>query len=127
MEDAFKMYNKYGVKNIKTGYVNDVSKNIKVYGENGEISKEWHHGQYMVNHFQKVIDIAAKYKLMIKTHEPIKDTGLRRTFPNFISREGAKGQSLMVFFKRSESCYRPSFHQAFEWSDGLYSWYFSIK
>lgn len=97
MEDAFKMYNKYGVKNIKTGYVNDVSKNIKVYDENGEISKEWHHGQYMINHFQKVIDVAAKYKLMIKTHEPIKDTGLRRTFPNFISREGAKGQEFNGF------------------------------
>ena len=97
MEDAFKMYNKYGIKNIKTGYVNDVSKNIKIYDENGEISKEWHHGQYMVNHFQKVIDVAAKYKLMIKTHEPIKDTGLRRTFPNFISREGAKGQEFNGF------------------------------
>ena len=97
MEDAFKMYNKYGIKNIKTGYVNDVSKNIKIYDENGEISKEWHHGQYMVNHFQKVIDVAAKYELMIKTHEPIKDTGLRRTFPNFISREGAKGQEFNGF------------------------------
>ena len=97
MEDAFKLYNKYGIKNIKTGYVNDVSKNIKIYDENGEISKEWHHGQYMVNHFQKVIDVAAKYKLMIKTHEPIKDTGLRRTFPNFISREGAKGQEFNGF------------------------------
>ena len=97
MEDAFKMYNKYGIKNIKTGYVNDVSKNIKIYDENGDISKEWHHGQYMVNHFQKVIDVAAKYKLMIKTHEPIKDTGLRRTFPNFISREGAKGQEFNGF------------------------------
>ena len=68
MEDAFKMYNKYGIKNIKTGYVNDVSKNIKIYDENGEISKEWHHGQYMVNHFQKVIDVAAKYKLMINVN-----------------------------------------------------------
>ena len=97
MEDAFKMYNKYGIKNIKTGYVNDVSQNIKIYDQNGEISKEWHHGQYMVNHFQKVIDVAAKYKLMIKTHEPIKDTGLRRTFPNFISREGAKGQEFNGF------------------------------
>ena len=97
MEDAFTMYNKYGIKNIKTGYVNDVSKNIKIYDENGDISKEWHHGQYMVNHFQKVIDVAAKYKLMIKTHEPIKDTGLRRTFPNFISREGAKGQEFNGF------------------------------
>ena len=97
MEEAFEMYNKYGIKNIKTGYVNDVSKNIKVYAEDGSISKEWHHGQYMINHFQKVIDIAAKYQLTIKTHEPIKDTGLRRKYPNFISREGAKGQEFNGF------------------------------
>ncbi len=97
MEEAFEMYKKYGINNIKTGYVNDVSKNIKVYAEDGTISKEWHHGQYMINHFQKVIDIAAKYNLMIKTHEPIKDTGLRRKYPNFISREGAKGQEFNGF------------------------------
>jgi alpha-glucosidase len=24
-------------------------------------------------------------------HEPIKDTGLRRTYPNWVSREGARG------------------------------------
>ncbi len=29
---------------LQLGYVNDVSKNIKIYDENGEISKEWHHG-----------------------------------------------------------------------------------
>ena len=97
MEEAFEMYNKYGIKNVKTGYVNDVSKNIKVYAEDGTISKEWHHGQYMINHFQKVIDIAAKYQLTIKAHEPIKDTGLRRKYPNFISREGAKGQEFNGF------------------------------
>ena len=97
MEEAFEMYKKYGIKNIKTGYVNDVSKNIKVYAEDGSISKEWHHGQYMINHFQKVINIAAKYQLTIKTHEPIKDTGLRRKYPNFISREGAKGQEFNGF------------------------------
>ena len=97
MEEAFQMYNKHGIKNIKTGYVNDVSKNIKVYAEDGTISKEWHHGQYMINHFQKVIDIAAKYQLTIKVHEPIKDTGLRRKYPNFISREGAKGQEFNGF------------------------------
>ena len=97
LEDAFAMYNKYGIKNIKTGYVNDVSKNIKITDDNDKIYKEWHHGQYMVNHFQKVIDIAAKYNLNIITHEPIKDTGLRRTYPNFISREGAKGQEFNGF------------------------------
>ena len=98
LEDAFKLYNKYGIKNIKTGYVNDVSKNIKRFDEKGNVHKEWHHGQYMVNHFQKVIEMAAKYKLNIITHEPIKDTGLRRKYPNYISREGAKGQEFNGFW-----------------------------
>ena len=52
----------------------------------------------MVNHFQKVIELAAKYKLNIITHEPIKDTGLRRKYPNYISREGAKGQEFNGFW-----------------------------
>ena len=60
------------------------------------IIREWHHGQYMVNHFQKVIELAAKYKLNIITHEPIKDTGLRRKYPNYISREGLKDKSSMA-------------------------------
>ena len=98
LEDAFKLYNKFGIKNIKTGYVNDVSKNIKRTDNNGDVIREWHHGQYMVNHFHKVIELAAKYKLNIITHEPIKDTGLRRKYPNYISREGAKGQEFNGFW-----------------------------
>jgi len=98
LEEAFKLYNKHGIKNIKTGYVNDLSNNIKRSGINGDTIYEWHHGQYMVNHFQKVIDIASKYKLNIITHEPIKDTGLRRKYPNYISREGAKGQEFNGFW-----------------------------
>ena len=34
---------------------------------------------------------AAKRHIAINAHEPIKDTGLRRTYPNWISREGARG------------------------------------
>ena len=34
----------------------------------------------------------------IITHEPIKDTGLRRKYPNYISREGAKGQEFNGFW-----------------------------
>ncbi|MDG2396521.1 MAG: glycoside hydrolase family 97 protein [Flavobacteriaceae bacterium] len=97
LEEAFKLYQKMGVKYVKTGYVNDVSKNIKRIEKDGNVFKEWHHGQFMINHFQKVIEIAAKYKISIITHEPIKDTGLRRKFPNFISREGAKGQEFNGF------------------------------
>jgi len=46
----------------------------------------------MVRHYQKVVTEAAKYHIAIDTHEPIKDTGLRRTYPNWVSREGERGQ-----------------------------------
>jgi len=97
LDEAFSLYKKNGIQFIKTGYVNDVSKNIKRFNENGDVVYEWHHGQYMINHFQKVIEKAAEYELSIIKHEPIKDTGLRRKHPNFISREGAKGQEFNGF------------------------------
>ena len=97
LDDAFNLYKQHGIKFIKTGYVNDVSKNIKRIDENGETVLEWHHGQYMVNHMQRVIEKAAEYEISIIKHEPIKDTGLRRKYPNFISREGAKGQEFNGF------------------------------
>lgn len=53
---------------------------------------EWHDSQEVVNHYLHSVKHAAKYQISINTHEPIKDTGLRRTYPNWISREGARGQ-----------------------------------
>ena len=96
MEDAYALYQKLGVSHLKTGYVgfsngyprhdihNEDHKDFLVY--------EWNHGQFMVNHYQKSIDLAAKYKIGINMHEPIKPTGLRRTYPNFMTREGVRGQ-----------------------------------
>jgi hypothetical protein len=46
----------------------------------------------MVNHYQKVLEETAKMKIAVNAHEPIKDTGKRRTYPNAISREGLRGQ-----------------------------------
>jgi alpha-glucosidase len=46
----------------------------------------------MVRHWRMVIEQAARHRIMINAHEPIKDTGERRTYPNMISREGARGQ-----------------------------------
>jgi alpha-glucosidase len=46
----------------------------------------------MVRHQQKVAEAAAKHHVMLVAHETVKDTGLRRTYPNFISREDARGQ-----------------------------------
>lgn len=44
-----------------------------------------------MKHYQKVVETAAKYQLIIDAHEPIKETGIRRTWPNMMTREGARG------------------------------------
>ena len=97
LDSAFAYCQRNGIRVVKTGYVNDGSKNIKRTGADGKIYKEWHHGQYMVEHFRKVLETAAKYEVSIVVHEPIKDTGLRRTYPNMVSREGARGQEFNGF------------------------------
>lgn len=91
MSDAYDLYQKHGVTQIKTGYVADGS-DIKRIDENGIARNEWHDGQFMVGEYLRSVTEAAKRKISINTHEPIKDTGLRRTYPNWISREGARGQ-----------------------------------
>jgi len=91
MDAAFKLYEKNGVSQVKTGYVADGG-NIKRIDEHGIVRKEWHDGQFMVNEYLHSVTEAAKHHISINTHEPIKATGLRRTYPNWISREGARGQ-----------------------------------
>ena len=80
LEAAFAFYNKIGIRVVKTGYAGP----IRPVGY-------FHHSQYMVRHYHRVVETAAKYKIMIDAHEPIKDTGERRTFPNFMTREGVRG------------------------------------
>ena len=91
MSDAYALYQKHGVSQVKTGYVADGG-NIKRIDKNGIVKKEWHDGQFMVNEYLHSITEAAKHKISINTHEPIKATGLRRTYPNWLAREGARGQ-----------------------------------
>ncbi|MBL7066510.1 MAG: glycoside hydrolase family 97 protein [Candidatus Marinimicrobia bacterium] len=90
LEEAFAFYEKYGINTVKTGYVGH-GRNIKRIDSEGKVHKEWHHGQYMVRHYRKVVETAAEYQIMLDVHEPIKDTGIRRTFPNMMTREGARG------------------------------------
>jgi hypothetical protein len=81
MEVAYDFMKGNGMNSVKTGYVGKI------------IPKgEYHHGQWMVNHYQKVLEETAKMKIAVNAHEPIKDTGKRRTYPNAISREGLRGQ-----------------------------------
>jgi alpha-glucosidase len=91
MGPALDLYEKHGVRQVKTGYVADGS-DIKRVDEKGIAHYEWHDGQFMAGQYLNNVTEAAKRKISINTHEPIKDTGLRRTYPNWISREGARGQ-----------------------------------
>ncbi len=81
MEVAYNFMKENGMNSVKTGYVGKI------------IPKgEYHHGQWMVNHYEKVLKDAAAKKIAINAHEPIKATGKRRTYPNAIAREGLRGQ-----------------------------------
>ncbi|QUL38177.1 glycoside hydrolase family 97 protein [Erythrobacter sp. JK5] len=90
MGDAFDLYEKVGVRQVKTGYVADAGDVVR-YDENGIRKYEWHDSQFMVDHHLRVVTEAAKRKIAINAHEPVKDTGLRRTYPNWMTREGARG------------------------------------
>ena len=82
LDSAFTLYERLGVTAIKTGYVNDTT------NPGGHA----HQSQYMVRHHRRVIETAAAHGIGVVMHEPIKDTGERRTWPNMLSREGARGQ-----------------------------------
>ncbi len=79
LDSTFAYYKSLGIHTVKTGYAG------------GFAGGEYHHSQYGVRHYQKVVETAAKYQLMIDAHEPIKETGIRRTWPNMMTREGARG------------------------------------
>jgi len=64
---------------------------IQALEADGRIHFEWHDGQVMSNHHLLVVTEAAKRHISVDAHEPIKDTGLRRTYPNWVSREAARG------------------------------------
>ena len=96
LEAALDLYAGVGVPQVKTGYVADAGK-LRRRDENGELVDEWHDGQYAVLHQQRVLEEAAKRKISINTHEPVKDTGLRRTYPNWLTREGSRGQEFAIW------------------------------
>lgn len=79
LERALDWAAEHDIHALKTGYAGGISGGNK------------HHGQYMVRHYQKVVEEAARRHIMIDAHEPIKATGIRRTWPNFMCREGARG------------------------------------
>jgi hypothetical protein len=80
MKDAFAFMKKYGYNSVKTGYVGRI------------IPRGEHHdGQWMVNHYLHVARTAAQHEIMIDVHEPVRPTGLQRTWPNWLACEAARG------------------------------------
>ena len=83
LDEAYGLYQELGIHAIKSGYVADNGMR-KPVGHN-------HHGQWMVNHYLDAVKRAAEHEIMINTHEPIKGTGVYRTYPNWMTREGVQG------------------------------------
>ncbi len=90
LDEALDYYTKYDVNLIKTGYV-AWSKGLRRLDDKGFPRYEWHDGQWAAQEYIRVVLEAAERKISINTHESIKDTGLRRTYPNWVSRESARG------------------------------------
>ena len=81
IDEAYALYQKYGMHYIKTGNVN-----LLMDGN------EEHDGQYGVNRLHEVIEKAAQYQINVDEHEPCIPTGLCRTWPNLMTGEAIRGQ-----------------------------------
>jgi hypothetical protein len=79
-DTAFRFMQQHDINTVKTGYVGKI------------IPRGEHHdGQWMVNHYTRVAEKTAEYKIMLDAHEPVHPTGLHRTYPNWMSNEAARG------------------------------------
>jgi hypothetical protein len=80
MDTAYRFMKKFGYDLVKTGYVGKI------------IPRGEHHdGQWMVKHYERVMKKTASYHIMLDAHEPVRPTGLHRTYPNFLACEAARG------------------------------------
>lgn len=86
IDKAFNLMNKYGYDAVKTGYVGDIIPR-----------GEHHYSQLMNNHYQYVVEKAAKHHIMVNAHEAVRPTGLCRTWPNLVGNESARGTEYEAF------------------------------
>ena len=86
LEDALNLMNRYGYDAVKTGYVGDIIPR-----------GDFHFSQSMVNHYQYVVEQAAKHHVMVNGHEAVRPTGMCRTWPNLVGNESARGTEYEAF------------------------------
>lgn len=91
MPGAFDYILRNGFNAIKTGYVGY----IQPHGE-------WHDGQFMINHYNNVIKKAAEKDIMVVAHEPVRPSGLHRTWPNLMACEAARGMEYNAWSKGND-------------------------
>ena len=72
MDEAMALYEKWGAAGIKVDFMD-------------------HDDQEMVNFYERCVRKAAEHHLVVDLHGAYKPTGLRRTYPNLLTREGVMG------------------------------------
>ncbi len=80
LDKAIEFMKENGYEAVKTGYVGRIIPR-----------GEYHDGQWMVNHYIRVAEKMAENKIMLDAHEPVRPTGLHRTYPNWLACEAARG------------------------------------
>ena len=86
MDTAYRFMINHHQNAVKTGYVGKI------------IPRGEHHdGQWMVNHYTRVAEKTASYKIMLDAHEPVRPTGLYRTYPNWMACEAGRGTEFNGF------------------------------
>ena len=73
MDQAFPLFEKWGVAGVKIDFMN-------------------RDDQWMVDWYRRVVANAAAHHLMIDYHGAFKPDGLRRTYPNLVTREAVMGK-----------------------------------
>lgn len=86
LDTALRFMRQWGYTSVKTGYVGKI------------IPRGEHHdGQWMVNHYNRVVEKAAQYQVTIDAHEAVRPTGLHRTWPNWMASEAGRGNEYNAF------------------------------
>lgn len=81
MDQAFPLFEKWGIAGVKIDFMD-------------------RDDQQMVAWYRRVVDLAAQHHLMIDFHGAFKPDGLRRTYPNLVTREGVMGKEYLKWSAR---------------------------
>lgn len=86
MDTAYQFMKANNYNAVKSGYVGDIIPR-----------GEYHYGQWANNHYLYAVKKAKDYEVMVNAHEAVRPTGLRRTYPNLIGNESARGTEYQAF------------------------------